>query len=260
MEVSRGAARSGPDLSPETSRRVEILFAPEDRDRAKALLRDQCGNNLPFLEKADMHALERFRFAALKYSDGSLSQLEKAVKLAQGDWRDLLLASGFANSATAHEQWEPKPFSEASQIDGPKLAEGIHERLARVLSPLSFVRDGDRWQREAEFPQSIQVITGLTSRVETRFFLRLLLDAKPMGVLLNLPRLPSGPGLFSAEGGHVFRAGDSEAGLYEAVGRDLERYVVPWCTRFTTNDEVRRGFEDGTFKPCLPLKDRVLIF
>jgi hypothetical protein len=56
----------GPALSPETLRRVDILFPPDDRDRVKALLYEQCGNNLPFLDKADMYALERFRFAALK--------------------------------------------------------------------------------------------------------------------------------------------------------------------------------------------------
>ena len=83
----------GPPLSPETVRRVDILFSPENRDRAKALLYEQCGNNLPFLENAGMHELERFRFAALKFSDGKLSQLERAVKLAQVDWRDLLMAN-----------------------------------------------------------------------------------------------------------------------------------------------------------------------
>src|ERR1700733_11340868 len=89
--------RTGPELSPETVRRVDILFHPADREQAIALLLEQCGNNLPFLEKADMYLLERFRFAALKYSDGRLSALEDAVKLAQTDWRDLLTATGFAN-------------------------------------------------------------------------------------------------------------------------------------------------------------------
>src|SRR3982750_2423238 len=104
--------RTGPELSPETLRRLNILFAPEDRERATALLYEQCGNNLPFLDKLDMYALERFRFAALKYSDGNLSQLERAVKLAQRDWRDLLMAAGFANDLEAHRKWEPKPAGE----------------------------------------------------------------------------------------------------------------------------------------------------
>ncbi len=260
MDAPRATTVLGPELSAETLRRVDILFAPADRDRAKKLLRDQCGNNLPFLEKADPYALERFRFAAMKYSDGSLAQLESAVKLAQRDWRDLLMASGFANSLSAHERWEPKPFSEPSLIEAPKLAAGIHERLARVLGPLGFVRDAEVWRRSGETPQSVQLVIGLTSRVETRFFLRVHVDAKPRGVLLNLPRLPAGKGMFSAEGGYVFRAGDKEDTFYEGVGRDLDAYVQPWCSRFTSDAEVRRGFEDGTFKPYLPLKDCALIF
>jgi len=101
---------SGPELSPETLRLVGILFSFEDRERAKALLYEQCGNNLPFLAKADMYVLERFRFAALKSSDGNLSRLESAVKLAQEDWRDLLMATGFADDVEAHKRWEPKPI------------------------------------------------------------------------------------------------------------------------------------------------------
>ena len=49
-----------------------------------------------------MYELERFRFAALKYSDGNLVLLESAVKLAQHDWRDLLMATGFAHDVEAH--------------------------------------------------------------------------------------------------------------------------------------------------------------
>src|ERR1700692_3243104 len=101
----------GLELSPETLRRIDILFPEENRERAEKLLCEHCGNNLPFQEKADMYALERLRFAALKYSDGNLSQLEKAVKLAQRDWRDLLMATGFAHNITAHQTWEPKPAS-----------------------------------------------------------------------------------------------------------------------------------------------------
>jgi hypothetical protein len=56
-----------------------------------------------------MYELERFRFAALKYSNGDLSRLERAVKLAQEDWRDLLVGAGFADDVEAHKRWEPKP-------------------------------------------------------------------------------------------------------------------------------------------------------
>lgn len=57
-------------LSPETQRRLELVFAPDDRSEAAELLTTECGTNLPFLEKLDMFQLERFRFAALKLSEG----------------------------------------------------------------------------------------------------------------------------------------------------------------------------------------------
>src|SRR6266850_6520706 len=163
---------SGPELSPETLRRVDILFSSEDRERARALLYERCGNNLPFQEKADMYELERFRFAALKYSDGNLLLLENAVKLGQQDWRDLLMVTGFADDVAAHRSWEPKPAGEPAEIDPLLLVAAIHDGVATVLIPLGFERQGDEWRRIGEVPQILRVQTGLTGRIETRFFLK----------------------------------------------------------------------------------------
>src|SRR5580704_7032158 len=66
-----------------------------------ALLSHQCGENLPFCEKSDEFQLERVRFAALKVSKGDLRELQKAVKLAHTDWRDLLMAAGFGHDVSA---------------------------------------------------------------------------------------------------------------------------------------------------------------
>jgi hypothetical protein len=246
---------SGPELSPETLRRVDILFPPEDRERAKALLYEQCGANLPFQEKADKYELERFRFAALKYSDGNLPLLENAVKLAQVDWRDLLVATGFANDVEAHRKWEPKPADEPSQIDPPLLLAAIHDRLAVTLIPLGFKRQGDEWRRSGEVPQSLHVQTGLTSRTDVRFFLKLTLDAKPVGIMLPLPRLPAQIKQLG-EQGYIFRAGSSEEALFAAIMTDVNRYCEPWFKRFISASEVQRGFEDGTFKPHIRLQDQ----
>jgi hypothetical protein len=38
-------------------------------------------------------------------SEGSLGKLCAAVKLAKTDWRDLLVAAGFADSVDAHKNW-----------------------------------------------------------------------------------------------------------------------------------------------------------
>jgi hypothetical protein len=89
-------------LTEETTRRLEPLFAPEDQPEAIKLLVTRCGNNLSFLERYTPVELERFQFAALKLSAGTLSKLREAVALAEVDWRDLLVVAGFANSVTAH--------------------------------------------------------------------------------------------------------------------------------------------------------------
>jgi hypothetical protein len=246
----------GPPLSPETIRRVDILFLAEDRQRAKTLLYERCGNNLPFLEKKDMYQLERFRFAALKYSDGNLPMLEAAVKLAQGDWRDLLMASGFAHDIEGHRQWEPKPAGEASEINPLHLAATIHNRLGAVLAPLGFERNGNEWRRDGEVPQTLLVRQGLTSRIETRFFLRITLAAKPAVVLL-LPKLPRMDE--PREQGYIFQPGDDEGSLAAAVVEDVIRYAQPLFLRFTSTSEVQRGFEDGTFKPHLPVEGQAWI-
>ena len=108
-ESEPAAQRKGPKLSPETQRRVDLLFRPEEQNIVATLLITECGNNLPFIEELDEYELERFRFAALKLSDGNLDKLREAIELAKSDWRDLLMAAGFANDVTEHNRWLPKP-------------------------------------------------------------------------------------------------------------------------------------------------------
>jgi hypothetical protein len=94
-------------LSLKTVDHVDALFAPEFREEVAELLSHQCGNNLPFCEKSDEFQLERIRFAALKLSRGDVRELQEAVKLAQTDWRDLLMAAGFGHDVNAHSRWSP---------------------------------------------------------------------------------------------------------------------------------------------------------
>jgi hypothetical protein len=82
-------------LSFETVRRIEALFDGAERELACALLVEECGNNLPFLEGLDERQLERVRFAVLKLSLSDLGRLRQEIKLAQTDWRDVLVAAGF---------------------------------------------------------------------------------------------------------------------------------------------------------------------
>lgn len=95
-------------LSAETLRRIDLLFRPWQRQQVAALLSARCANNLPFLESLDARDLERYQFAALKLSKGTIEGLEKAIAVANTDWRDLLMAAGFGHSVKAHEKWLPE--------------------------------------------------------------------------------------------------------------------------------------------------------
>ena len=96
------------ELSEATWEKIRALFPVEHHEEVATILENECGNNLPFLEKLDKYRLERFRFAALKLSRGSVEELRTAVRLAKTDWRDLLVAAGFADSLDAHTRWEVK--------------------------------------------------------------------------------------------------------------------------------------------------------
>ena len=94
-------------LSPETERRVDAVFRGPERDAAIELLTTRCADDLPLWVDATEKGLERIRYAVLKLCRGDLAALERAVHRAQVDWRDVLVAAGFAHSTTAHESWFP---------------------------------------------------------------------------------------------------------------------------------------------------------
>jgi hypothetical protein len=95
-------------LLPATAQRLARLFSGADRDCAQRLLEEECGTHLPLINGPDDLRIERCRCAALKLSGGDIRQLEEAVKLANLDWRDLLVAAGFANDPLAHQRWMPE--------------------------------------------------------------------------------------------------------------------------------------------------------
>lgn len=92
-------------LSPKVSAKLEQLFPQEQRTAAAALLETECGAGLPLIASQGAEGIERIRCAALKISEGSLEKLHTAVQLANSDWRVVLVAAGFANSALAHLPW-----------------------------------------------------------------------------------------------------------------------------------------------------------
>jgi hypothetical protein len=94
-------------LSPRTRAHIETLFAQEDRPAAEKLLEHDCAETLPLLGGSTPESLERVRFAALKLSHGDLAALRDAVAWTAIDWRDVLVAAGFADDVHAHERWRP---------------------------------------------------------------------------------------------------------------------------------------------------------
>jgi len=97
-------------LSANTQHALRQMFPPEQHAAVVAVLETRCGLALPLMETASPEALERIRFAVLKLSSGSLPELERAVSLANTDWRDVLVAAGFANSLLAHVNWFEAQF------------------------------------------------------------------------------------------------------------------------------------------------------
>jgi len=120
--------------SPATTARLRLLFRPEHVAEAVRLLSESCAENLPLLgPPATPTSLERLRFAAIRVSGGDLTRLREAIRIAQVDWRDLLVAAEFASDTRAHERWEPRVF-EAAVAERWKT-----ERIAGVA-----FRPGDR--------------------------------------------------------------------------------------------------------------------
>lgn len=81
------------------------MFPPDQVDAAVALLEAECGKNLPLISAQGALGIERVRCAVLLMSEGSLEKLNAAVRLANDDWRDVLVAAGFANDVHDHLSW-----------------------------------------------------------------------------------------------------------------------------------------------------------
>jgi hypothetical protein len=95
------------ELSPGTLERVRRLFAGADGQAVAGLLIEECGSNLAFCDSSTPESLERIRFAVLKLSEGDVKKFLGALRLAQIDWRDLLVAADFADDVRAHASWWP---------------------------------------------------------------------------------------------------------------------------------------------------------
>jgi len=96
---------SAVQLSENTLRLVRHIFTAENYAAVIAALETRCGSGLPLWVSTTPEGLERIRFAVLKVSSGSLPQFERALAIANTDWRDVLVAAGFGNGLQAHINW-----------------------------------------------------------------------------------------------------------------------------------------------------------
>ncbi|HEY3738214.1 MAG TPA: hypothetical protein VGL53_00145 [Bryobacteraceae bacterium] len=78
-------------LSPAVEERVALVFAPDEREKVRQILIEQCGENVP---RWHMAGMDRMRFAVLKLSEGKVEKLERAISLAKADVRNVLVWSG----------------------------------------------------------------------------------------------------------------------------------------------------------------------
>ncbi len=92
-------------LSDRARELVTLLFDPGDRPDAERRLAEDCADRLPLVHGRTPAEFDRLRFAALRFSGGHLPRLHEALRLAAVDWRDLLVAGGFADDLAAHDGW-----------------------------------------------------------------------------------------------------------------------------------------------------------
>lgn len=93
----------------QTRRRLDLLFEGSERAQVERILLQECGAAVVGSDAGPEWegAVERIRIGVLRCSEGQLTKLRDAVALARTDWRDLLVASGFADDVNAHLSWMP---------------------------------------------------------------------------------------------------------------------------------------------------------
>lgn len=82
---------------------VNALFKAKERKTVTEILVEECNAERLYTTSAD--AVERIQLAVLKLSNGKADKFLTAVELAQLDWRDVLVASGFGSDLKAHLKW-----------------------------------------------------------------------------------------------------------------------------------------------------------
>lgn len=92
-----------------TVQKIALRKFPEDKEWVLSNLQRFCEYMSEFMtESAEPRTYDRFCLAVLKIGKTNKSKFLQAIELGKTDYRDLLVAAGFANSLTAHEIWASK--------------------------------------------------------------------------------------------------------------------------------------------------------
>jgi hypothetical protein len=104
-------SRANEPLTPLTGATLEklnlLFFGEQQRVSAADLLLHHCGLGLLHTRDATPQDLERLRIAALRLSGGRMFDLHVAIHRAEVDWREVLVAAGFAGDPQGHLTWLP---------------------------------------------------------------------------------------------------------------------------------------------------------
>src|SRR5690348_1397918 len=92
-------------ITSDTERLVRTLFPRDQQSSVIALLQTECGAGVHFGPNPTPESMERLRFAVLKLSEGSMEKFARALQVANVDWRDTLVAAGFAHDVLIHRRW-----------------------------------------------------------------------------------------------------------------------------------------------------------
>ena len=92
-------------LSKRTKNLVHALYKTPEAAEVCDLLESECGTESLSCDGGTPDQMERIRFGVLKLAQENTLDLNVAIRLAQTDWRDVLMSAGFSLDLNAHENW-----------------------------------------------------------------------------------------------------------------------------------------------------------
>ncbi|MCV6623456.1 MAG: hypothetical protein OIF51_17085 [Cellvibrionaceae bacterium] len=93
------------ELSKRTKDLVHCLYESREALEVCDMLDRECGTETLSCDGWTPEQMERIRFGVLKLAHENKLELDAAIRLAQTDWRDLLMSAGFSQDLNAHEKW-----------------------------------------------------------------------------------------------------------------------------------------------------------